>query len=1197
MAQYTILKNDCLSLLAQRFNTTEEILMSLNSDQIKNPDLIYEGDKLTLPDPTIDSIPLDGSRIELPQAPEELAGGADTCSGPVDFVDILYIPAHPKTGEKCWYAITQEAKQIIEQEKALLEKVIVEGDVQTTSQNLNQLGVLSKFSTKYFEQFMPEDMADDYKTLNLFRLVLTFHLYKNLKDDPIVVLYDMAEKAHIKYDDLNLDISVKKILKGMKAFSQTLYNRTSFTEYLTLNQIPEYRQSVLLDNLHNSVLNKITDTIKRVEKWTIIQAENMEADDGTHFIYRDELNYFTSIRQDVLEKYMKEFFSLHSEIAIAQLPHERALERLIATIDFSSSAELHPLYLFLKVINQLGFVIKEQCLTREQLEGEGPYNQGPKVLNEKMPNWRSPNQVIDIKNRALINELYKQSKGGSVTEVTEALVNDVTLDWSYYPSLALIALIDNTINEHQKNLAQILGTIFPLDNIFYKLLWIKKVAKSRIDFLKKVAQSRLKSLNPTLEFKPHKITAMPAKLTLQWDYSYKAKIKKKAGFKNQAKLNDLQVVECSLMSTGKLFYLRGPAWYMPENNSDDFCLQAKGHVRNITSQISFVKVRANSSMPEMTLPTALKKLKTPQINLNLYPLTHRKEFNTAFWSDGWHYQDGISPDGKEAQYSIDAGAQLFRFSAQGARLLNSSLTTYHNAIKEPKYLGGSRGISAQLSLLQAQASIKFWLPLQKNNVGIKEVKDTSGFEIKIPYVNSAHQENIYSAGFFAAKIEGSIYGLAGASCMLSSKLAFGPSDINGSNFGIRGCSVTAFDPNVRRVNKLISGPISSKYTAETEMIIDIFAGVEAGGNLDATVYWKPSKSNPYQELGSINGHLSVAYGIGGQAGFRLLFQGGVLVLVASAKMVVGPGASGRFAINLDMLGVDQFINTLLGILKMHDFKHLSIFGDVDENGKNEDFELLNSLLTFSMIMGLSVADVLLMPISIWSEGEQSILSKEYAPLLAHNLNVRERQPIMKPWVTKLPPETLCNLFNSLIKEQTDSKSGELNNQSQAQAILTIMEYLAHDEKNNISSKRQWKESLIRMNNNPSILQDKLLQWESFKDNWFKLAKFVKQFSKLGDNTTIKTRFDRFSKSLCQKMVLTYSDEIKREVTGSFYSSIMNYQTVHTEKLNVRNYHAYPISIVVNPLARGEVVQVRNVDGDIETKQEFIIDWTINDTLS
>jgi len=44
---YIIKKGDCLSVLAQKYGTTVEVLQALNN--IKNPDLIYAGNKLLIP--------------------------------------------------------------------------------------------------------------------------------------------------------------------------------------------------------------------------------------------------------------------------------------------------------------------------------------------------------------------------------------------------------------------------------------------------------------------------------------------------------------------------------------------------------------------------------------------------------------------------------------------------------------------------------------------------------------------------------------------------------------------------------------------------------------------------------------------------------------------------------------------------------------------------------------------------------------------------------------------------------------------------------------------------------------------------------------------------------------------------------------------------------------------------------------------
>ncbi|MES1383988.1 LysM domain-containing protein, partial [Vibrio cholerae] len=133
-------------------------LLKLNSQQIKDPNLIYEGDVLKLPEDLTQPIEFDGSRIDLVEPPTQPNGGNDTCQSPMKYADILYVPAHPKTGKQAWYALTEQAKEKIAIERANIAQAIVKNDVEATMKNLNKLGLISKFSAKVHEQFMtPEE--------------------------------------------------------------------------------------------------------------------------------------------------------------------------------------------------------------------------------------------------------------------------------------------------------------------------------------------------------------------------------------------------------------------------------------------------------------------------------------------------------------------------------------------------------------------------------------------------------------------------------------------------------------------------------------------------------------------------------------------------------------------------------------------------------------------------------------------------------------------------------------------------------------------------------------------------------------------------------------------------------------------------------------------------------------------------------
>lgn len=380
------------------------------------------------------------------------------------------------------------------------------------------------------------------------------------------------------------------------------------------------------------------------------------------------------------------------------------------------------------------------------------------------------------------------------------------------------------------------------------------------------------------------------------------------------------------------------------------------------------------------------------------------------------------------------------------------------------------------------------------------------------------------------------------------------------------------------------------YAGEAAISVDAFAGVEAGGTLGATVYWAPpevkclTKSKPPKppkKLGSIDGKLSGSFGAGYHAEFRLLVQGGVIILVASAGLVVGPGCTGKVAINIDANAADEFIGCLLGVLKQSHFRRLAIFGEADANGINDSFNELNSLMTLVLGMGLSVAQVSLMPVTALAGYKQQVLSREYAPFLAERITDTKRSEIMRKWIVTLPPETLCNILSSLAQSQSRTKQEA--NQLQAQAIVQIMQWLAADKSvGEEANQRQWKETLIAMGKLPAGKKDHQVEWQTYQAQWLRLARFVKSLS----NKDLMDYFDKYSKILCKNMVLTRYDE-------SFQSGLL----AGIPKLT--QYFAYPISLVQNPVV-GQKVQIwleTESHSELVKKNETIINWSIHEALS
>ncbi|MDE1339326.1 LysM peptidoglycan-binding domain-containing protein [Vibrio aestuarianus] len=1223
---YTILKNDCLSLLAQRFNIPLDELIKLNSEQIKDPNLIYEGNVLKLPPDLTKPIEFDGSRIELVEPPTALNGGNDTCQPPKQYDDILYVPAHPKTGKKAWYALTKQAKEKVEEEKAYMAQAIVENDSQATMKNLNKLGLISKFAAKVHEQFMTSDDAEKYQALLLAKLVIKNEAFRVDGTNPNDYLITVARLIGVSLEETR-----EKLSNREQAKNTHLYYGKFSSLYRPSPEGPLFEKNIN-QQLRALVIKKIEKEVESLEKAAENAAKNHVADDGSKFIYDKKLEYFTSSHQKNLASWIQQVHLKRdksdqellrssyqqSRAYLKQWPTQlqQALEQgsRMSTLDskeqqvFLDKQKLFVCAINLKNINHYGLVVKEQCLTLDQLEGESGVACGPEAL-KKVKKWRESGDALDIINDSqLIKELYKETVGDQFDN--DSL--DANLDriikgpaaWSYFTAKALIAVVNATVIKHKKALSQLLGTrsSTPIDELFRQLLWVKKIALARLNYLKSLAQKKAAQGADELVFTLGNASQMPPALTLLWDETtFKPKEKHKSGFINKAGTNDIQAVECCLLSDGKVFYIRGPHWLIPETNGDPLSTLAAGHVRVITEKITFNAPQSNGKniVEAGSVEDALTALTKPESTVDLMPLKASAGFDTAFWQDSYHYQGGIGPNGETSAYSVDAGAQLLRLSTKAETELNTPLSSYQNLIKK-RDIGGSGAISAQFTALQGQLSFSFWLPLEPENKTVKEeqVEKVKGHGIKLKYIDKNNKEIEYKAGDLRVCIAGSVYGLAAASCQLSAKLAIGPSDVS-EGFGIKGSTVGLLDANVYNGYALPGANLASAeaagYAGEAAVSVDAFAGVEAGGTLGATVYWAPpavkfvTQVGPKapKKLGSIDGKLSGSFGAGYHAEFRLLIQGGVIILVASAGLVVGPGCSGKVAINLDANAVDEFIGCLLGVLKQSHFRRLAIFGEADANGVNDSFNELNDLMTLAVSLGLNLAQVLLMPVTVLADYQQQVLSQEYAPFLARRITDKDKAEVMRQWIVTLPPETLCNILSSLVQGQSRTKQEA--NQLQAQAIVQIMQWLEADESvGEAANQRQWKETLIAMGKLPAGKKDHQVEWQTYQAQWLNLARFVKAYD-LDIKKILSENFDKASKTLCKNMVLTRYDE-------SYQSGLL----VGIKKPT--QYFAYPIDLVQNPVV-GQKAQVIKETGlapnhyDIVQTDEIIINWSIYDALS
>lgn len=1202
---YKIKEGDCLSLIAQKFGISDiSALQNLNSDQIKDIDLIYAGNTIYLP--ANEAAPIEqgiGSRTALPAPPADIACGKETCEGiQLDYQDVLYVPAHPKDGKKKWYALTETAVNAIKSEQEVLKTAVV-ADRQSTYTNLNQLGLLSKFKTNPHEGFFDND--DDkarYRFLLFALLTIKSGAAEDFKSGgKYGFVCQLADKENLNIERIqNWAIGWEKLkiycqiglLQQQGLVPVASYFDDSFNYSAELRK--ELDEARLLEkakfSLYAEVIEYLEDEIESLEKRAEKNAKTIETEDGTHFVYDDNYKYFTSEKQKTVEMHLKSLIHLRgvSDKALALNSHDEVVpeldrfwnNELKAAINYIDNDfkplnrnEIPPNFssqmfaVRLRALNNLGYVVKEQCLTKDELEGTTEEHLGPRALREsrEYPDWRKNTWLnsevgipLDIEDKSsLLQQLIAElrivdSRNQPEEHFIDAVLTStvVNTEWAYYPTLALIEILDVTLKKWTADVTSLLAgsseySASTIPGLFSDVIWIKKVALARLKQLQKQAESRAEKA----QFNHFYIKGTPLKrYTLVWDLSaYKASEIKRKLFHKDTGAADLQAVECSLLSCGEVRYIRGPSWMMPTTVAEKN--NAKGHVKDITEKVIAAGPMMDSGSPGSTFKDALEALHK-KAKFTFQPslwAASQELYNNAFWSDSYHWQSGQTESG-DSQYVAAAEAQFMRLSSSLSGDLN--LPFKESEVTECNVdLSTGAKLGVNLTLLSGQLSFATWFPVKPQNSGDKPTEQFEGFKMDIPFVAyrsvdgkaPVFERNKYPGGELFVKCSATVYGLAAASCSLSGNISFGPGE--SGKIGVKGKAVVLQDynqfaaVNVGRVQEQ-APEIPASMAGQVQVNVDLFAGVEAGGQIGASVYWRPpvtTVSNrdytDFLTLGSITAQLAANYGIGFSGDFRIAFQNGTLYVIAAAQAVCGPGVTGKFAIELNPINADRFIDHLLGILKQSGFRYVEVFGDKDETGRNKDFEDLNSALTVAIALGLTFGEVLMLPAVEFSKYREDVLQEEYAPTIAkHIIKKQDEKHQTQMWVRNLPPETLSKLFSLLSNsaekgfwESDEKQAKRLREEAdKALAIVQIMEWISPNLSDTELRCRQFEETLIRMGGDLEDVRRPVEQWQRFAKSWLVISQFIK-------NTDMSPRvaskdiapflgnFNKYSAQLCSRM--------------------------------------------------------------------------------
>ncbi|NVP02738.1 hypothetical protein HWA77_21235 [Photobacterium damselae subsp. damselae] len=173
---------------------------------------------------------------------------------------------------------------------------------------------------------------------------------------------------------------------------------------------------------------------------------------------------------------------------------------------------------------------------------------------------------------------------------------------------------------------------------------------------------------------------------------------------------------------------------------------------------------------------------------------------------------------------------------------------------------------------------------------------------------------------------------------------------------------------------------------------------------------------------------------------------------------------------------------------------------------------MNDYLTIAIALGLTLGEVMLLPMTEINAYKQETLKDEYAPFLATQILRTDKRKEVQKWIRMLPPETLGKLFSCLLKRQ----GRRSENEQQVRAIMNIMKWIQPKSSDNAEFKcRQFEETLFRMNINLEVKQSALAQWNNFAQNWLRIARFIKDYGTIDQYG----QFNRINTILCKNMKL------------------------------------------------------------------------------
>ncbi|OXX68109.1 peptidoglycan-binding protein LysM [Vibrio sp. V19_P1S1T109] len=1130
MSSHIIQPGDTLSVLAKRYNTDIKTLQRLNAQQIKDIDLIYNGNTLVLPE----VYDLASGEREAKQILSNDRLTLSECSVP-QFVDALYVPEHPNTRKQMLILLTEEAKKYVLEDNQRC-KAALQGDKETVLKQLTKLGVMDQFNSIAHEAFLKhidEQKAKDYREALLEHMALSYCYQNDVLQFPLdneriglSSINSRQQKIEERYEDALRDIEQRSQGSNWLPIGGMMGEIM-----LTKDAIAgaENHRVAQLKKLQKSLIKQLEKSIQRFEKEAMdFAAKTSLEEQGKHYQFSDKHAYYTSnVDLEIykaLETIKKERkkLGLCDDIDSADLTISTAipslktayesyqywqgtahtvLNRLMSQRDYwnpsafftstksDNRLQNRDFYAAVYQLNQTGTVLKEQCLTEDEL----------------FKGWEQVEQVrIAIKEqRASIADLQK---------LLNSIERQTPIDsaMGYYCVYVLNLLLLQEVALRVENFAERLGENAQYAQYVKSLLRYAEAAQQRREsLLAKVKAPRWDYLKRDITF----IGDVPV-----WDDSSRTVLVRETHWQPQnlnnqifanSGINQRTVVECALSSDPKTaLYILSDSPVLSSNVAEN---------KKCTSVIS-LNLATLAAREKGKITAGLKKALGSESVLKSL-----KFEQTATWAN---VEDIVFPwqtkrfenemFGINTAYETSGGVQFARY------VYSAEAKVDHELIKADSSTLVKIDLNAGFSLASAERCFTIRFP------------NSGSLPLDIPYrVRESNERRIKNIGTAVLVIEGKVYGVLGASLKLGTELNIGNIEEARAGFGaqqvkplgIKGTVPNRADYSSYAVSSLgARGSNDNAIGAGIKAEASAFAGLEAGGMLSCKYDWTKDQKSPPQNLFKVSQDFKMSLGIGYEGVLQCTFQNGRFIFITALGASTGLGIGGKFATELNPAAANDFFAALLAVMQNSGFQRFEFF---DESGEVNTFAAFNTILTVAAAFGLTVGQVMMLPFNIISNMEKQASDKDNAYFVANFLLSKEHQRENQQWIANMPAETLAKLLSVLVHyndipvftlfkdTSLERSNAATRNENQRKAINQILLWLG-GEKANQSGMRRFENALQRMGLADPTQLDKAEQWPRYAKNVLSLRDFFsKAFSQPYENPQDKNK-------------ATYMDQVHRD---------------------------------------------------------------------